>query len=185
MRRSGSCLSSPAGVRGLSMVEVMVTVGIIAVVSAIAVPSFTNIIHSSRLSDVGNSFVSSAQLARGEAIKTNATVSMCASSNGTSCNATTVGAWRTGWIVFRDPDSDGVVDAGETVIQVQQTIASDYRLTASATGHLLFQPSGVGSTAVTMTLCKATPSVNTNQRTITLSVTGRATVANSSSATCS
>lgn len=164
------------------MVELMVTVGIIAVVSAVAVPSFTNIIHSNRLADYSNSFVASAQLARGEAIKTNATVSMCASSNGSSCDGSTVGAWRSGWIVFRDTNGNGSVGTGETVIQVQQTINGSYRLNASATGALIFQPSGVGSTSVTMTLCKIS---NTNQRTITLSVTGRATVANSTASSCS
>lgn len=166
---------------GLTLAEVMVTVAIVAVVTAVAVPSFSNLIHSNRLSSYTGSFVASTQLARGEAIKSNATVTLCRSSNGTGC--ATTGGWQPGWIVFRDTNGNGTVDTGETVIQVQQALSSDYRMSSTANA-LVFQPSGVGSTSATLTLCKATPSVNTDQRQITLSVTGRATVTNSTAGGC-
>lgn len=170
--------------QGLTMVEAMVTIAIIAIVSAIAVPSFTNIIHSSRLSDYGVSFVASTHLARGEALKTNATVSMCASQDGSTCILGDATAWRKGWIVFRDANSDGIVDTDERIVQVQGALLDTYKFTADQPGALNFQSTAVGTTSVTMTLCKYLPDVNANQRQIFLNIVGKTTVIPVTSTTC-
>lgn len=69
---------------GFTMVELMITIVIAAILTAIAVPSFRNIILSNRLTSTANDIVSALNVARMEAIKLNAPVQFC--SNSSSAN---------------------------------------------------------------------------------------------------
>ncbi|WP_070990124.1 GspH/FimT family pseudopilin [Halofilum ochraceum] len=84
--------------RGFTLVELMVTLIIIAVVLSIAVPNFRDFIQDSRATAEANNIVGALNLARSEAIKRSETVSVCASSDQATCNGG--GDWDQGWIVF-------------------------------------------------------------------------------------
>ncbi|HXD42082.1 MAG TPA: GspH/FimT family pseudopilin [Ramlibacter sp.] len=167
---------------GFTLIELLVVIAIVAILAMLAAPSFNSAILSNKLTGYANNFVASAQLARSEAIKRNGTVRICSSSNGTSC--ATSGTWQQGWIVFNDLNNDGVVDANETVIQVQQAISTDYHFTGD-TYSLVFQPIGAGATNATLTLCRATPSAGSEERTVTVSAMGRTSVTKQTTGVCS
>ena len=78
------------------MIEVMVVVAIIAILSAIAVPSFRELIVSNRLSAASSALQVSLSLARSEASKRGADARVTVAANGTA------GAWGNGWTVFSD-----------------------------------------------------------------------------------
>lgn len=157
---------------GFTLIELMVTVAIMGVLAALAAPSFNGAILSNKLTSYANSFVASANLARSEAIKRNAAVKLCRSSDGLTCAGS--GGWQQGWIVL----------SGTTVIQQQQALSSDYRLTSGNFNSIDFQPIGAGATVTNLTLCRATPSPGGQERVIAISATGRASVSTTRIGTC-
>ena len=175
---------------GFTLIELMVAVAILAVLAALAAPSFNEAILSNRLASYANTFVASAQLARGEAIKRNATVVMCRyADDGTSC--ATTGTWQQGWIVWRDADNDATVDADE-IIQKQQAISSDYHFAGDVGYSLDFlatggaQKTGGSQLAIDedLILCRAAPSPGGQERRLVISTTGRVSVARRAEGTC-
>lgn len=162
-----------ARIAGFTLTEMLVTLAIFGVLAAVAAPSFNSAILNNKLAGFANAFIASAQLARSEAIKRNANVVLCRSTDGVSCAAS--GGWQQGWIVFHDADTDGEVDAGETVVQVQQGLSSDYRFTGDSYS-IAFQPSGGIAALTTLTLCRALPEPGNQERSIRVSGTGRASV---------
>ena len=95
---------------GFTLVELMVTVAVLAIISAIAFPSFTSLMNSNRLAGAANDLVGDLQYARSEAIRRNSRITVCASSDVTTC-AGGAGGWQS-WIVMVDnpaPAADGSV----------------------------------------------------------------------------
>lgn len=158
--------------QGFTLIELMITITVLGILLAVALPSFTEALLGGKLGSYANSFVASAYLARGEAIKRNAVVQLCASSNGTSCT----GSWEQGWIVLA---------GGSTVIHSQQALSPGLRMTESGgLASISFQPTGVGVTPATLTVCKATPSAGGQERVIAISATGRASVTKTTNGVC-
>ncbi|WP_420475717.1 GspH/FimT family pseudopilin [Noviherbaspirillum sp. ST9] len=163
--------SAPAGQRGFTLVELMVTLAVVAVLLGIALPGFNNATLGTKLSTYANSLVASANMARSEAIKRNAAVTMCVSTDGATC---TGGSWEEGWIVL----------AGTDVIVRQNAASTGFKLTGTAS-TLTFQATGVGATVATITACRALPSVGGQERVVNISATGRTSTAKTYTGVCS
>lgn len=166
--------------RGFTLVELLVAIAILSILVAIGVPTFNQVTLTSKLRSYSNEIVASSTLARSEAIKRNAIVTMCVSSDGVNCAAD---GWEEGWIIFQDTDTDGVVDSSETLIHRQPATDTGFQIVA-AVDTLNFQPSGVGATTTSLKVCRSSPSVGGVERLVTISATGRTTVTNTDDGTC-
>jgi len=92
---------------GFSLVELMVTVAIAAILMAIAAPSFSIFIDNQKLLTTATEFYSAVNMTRSEAIKRGAQVTLAANDGAT---------WTSGWTVFVDTNGNARPDAGETTI---------------------------------------------------------------------
>jgi type IV fimbrial biogenesis protein FimT len=157
--------------RGVTLIEMMIVLIILAVLLAIAAPTFTQAGLTTRLKSYSNSLVSSVHLARGEAIKRNANTTLCVSnSNGTAC---ATGGWEQGWIVQAD---DG------TILQYQQALDAAFKLTGSV-DSITFASSGLASTPATFKVCRSNP-VGEQERSVVVSATGKPRVETTALGTC-
>ena len=89
---------------GFSLIELMVTIAIAAILLAIALPSFEGTLRSTRLSGASNELIASLALARTEAIRSPGGAAVCSSSDGANCGG---GSWNDGWMVWIDAEGDG------------------------------------------------------------------------------
>jgi type IV fimbrial biogenesis protein FimT len=173
--RSAKCTA------GFTLIELLVVVAVTAVLLGVAVPSMTRIIVATRLTSYSNSLLSAMYLARSEAVKRNRRVAVCKSDNGLRCAVT--GGWEQGWIVFHDPNANGLADEGELIVHHTQALASGFRLRGnqSVAHYISFVPSGrtrLASGAFqagTLTLCKQSADA-TQARQIVINNVGRARV---------
>lgn len=102
---------------GVTLLELMVVVAVVAVLLGIAVPSFVKMTQTNRVAGEINALSGDLQFARAEAIKEGLPVTICTSSNGSSCLGSS--SWSTGWIVFSDANGTQTVDAGDVVLRKQ------------------------------------------------------------------
>ncbi|WP_375740171.1 GspH/FimT family pseudopilin [Pseudomonas boanensis] len=158
---------------GFTLIELMVTLVVLAVLLGIAIPSFTDVTLGSKLRSQANDLVAGAALARSEAVKRNQAVTLCASSNGSTC--ATSGGWQQGWIVR---------SSGGTVVQVHPAAPSGFVISASV-HSIAFQPTGTASVSTVLKVCRASPSVGEQERLVSISLTGRASVSKTTSGDCS
>jgi type IV fimbrial biogenesis protein FimT len=107
---------------GFTLLELLMTIAIAAVVMALAMPSYRYVTNSNRIAGEINGLLGDLQFARAEAIKEGRTVSACVSTTGTSCSG--AASWENGWIVFSDPANVGVVDPNELPVLRQQSAFS-------------------------------------------------------------
>jgi type IV fimbrial biogenesis protein FimT len=177
--KGSSVRARPAGgpacnERGVTLVELLFAIMVIAILTVIAIPSFRDATLSGRLSAISSDLYTSVQLARSEAIKSNATRTLCTSSDGLTCASST--AWGQGWII---------IDGAGNVLQSQPAVPTGYKVVQSgAAANLSFQPIGVGSSSATFTICRDTPIGNQN-RVISVLATGSASVKrNDNTTTC-
>ena len=96
---------------GFTLMELMVTLALAAVILSIGAPSFGEFRRNNRLTSVGNEFLGAVQTARTEAIKRQTPVAVCPSADPTDAGATCTSGAFNGWIVFVDSNSNGDRDA--------------------------------------------------------------------------
>lgn len=149
---------------GFTLIELMVTLAVAGILAVVAVPAMTALINGNRLAGTSGDLTASLQLARSEAIRRNARVNVCRSTDGINCAAGT--AWDS-WIIV---DPSKTVASNDRVIRNAEASASVQ--VSGPTGGIEFLPSGMTATQQTLTACVPTTSPNQNQRVITVMISG-------------
>jgi type IV fimbrial biogenesis protein FimT len=141
-------------ISGFTLIELMVTVAVLAILVTVAIPNYRAFVMNSRMTAQANDFLAALNLARSEAVKRNAPVSMNAVG----------GDWASGW---------EIVDAGGNVLKVHPALEGASSLDGDAT-TITFQSNGqAGETS--FNLCNPDTSIAPG-RDIEVGLSGRATV---------
>ena len=110
---------------GVTLVELLVTVAIMAILAGAAAPSFVATIRDFAVAGQSNSMNADIRYARSEAMKRGTTVSLCASTTSLAASPTCAGTnWASGWIVFVNPNNNGTIDAGELLLRRQEPLGT-------------------------------------------------------------
>lgn len=126
---------------GFTLLELVITVAIIAILTGIGTPSFRNIILNSRATAAADGLVSAIQLSRSESAKRLADVKICrADSSATGCADDT--NWSNGWLVCASPCNNAAL-----VIRAWGSPASVTTLTSTSASGITFHGNGLGSTS--------------------------------------
>lgn len=154
--------------RGFTLVELLITLSILAIMLAIAAPSFTNLIQSNRTQTISNELMTALQFARSEAVKRGANVDICRRNGDVCANAVT---WGNGWLVK--------VNGGD-VLRVWEAVGGQDSVTGP-NETLTYRPNGLLSKAAgaanVQFVVGYSNCTGKTQYTITLTATGRATSA--------
>jgi type IV fimbrial biogenesis protein FimT len=118
MKRISSTIACASG---FTLVELMITISVAAILVAVGVPSFRYVTTSNRVSSEINGLLGDMQFARAEAIREGQTVTVCASANGATCSGST--NWKTGWLVFSDTGVIGTLDGTDPLLKMQRTFS--------------------------------------------------------------
>ncbi len=146
---------------GFTLLELMVALAIGSIILVVGVPSFKGTLDNQRMTSATNELIMSLNLAKSEAIKRVAYVSVCKSSDGVSCTAAGT-SWDDGWIVFANATvaNLGSVDVGDEMIGVNPALRDSLTMIpiGAIDGFLSFRPSGTLGTATanmtgTLTVC--------------------------------
>jgi type IV fimbrial biogenesis protein FimT len=158
-----------SGSAGFTLVELVVSVGVLAVMAGWGLPAFGELTRDTARTREVNRFVQAIHLARSEAIKRDGVVSLCPSADGAICQPGP--QWQSGWIVFvnLDRDSPASRDTGEPVVHFYQQWDAGRILSNRDT--LSFRPFGQMGVTATVTFCDDRGSAAA--RAVIISQTGR------------
>jgi type IV fimbrial biogenesis protein FimT len=111
---------------GFTLVELMVTLTVAAILLAMSAPSMRDLIQNNRATAYANEMVLAFTIARAEALKRNGPVTVCAAApvdpaTGAPTGCAADGDWSQGWLVFQDAAVAGAPNptgAGAQLIRV-------------------------------------------------------------------
>lgn len=145
---------------GFTLIELMVTLAVAAIMMTMAVPSFTAMTKNNRLTTQTNQLVTALNLARSEAINRRSTINVVATDASSTSNE-----WGKGWNV--------VINGGATLKIFQSLEGGSTLDSTNSITTLQYQTSGRANVTDTFTMCDDRSGETGRQ--ISILTTGRVT----------
>ncbi|MBT8090455.1 MAG: GspH/FimT family pseudopilin [Gammaproteobacteria bacterium] len=141
--------------RGFTLIELIVTLAVAAIILSVGVPSFRGVIMDNRLVSQANQFVTSVKMARSAAVRYQRPATVCSTANFDAavptCSANN--DWSDGWFVWVDKNRDTLTDANE-VIAVFGPINDASTLSSGTVSSFTYDARGFATTSGgDLTLC--------------------------------
>ena len=173
---------------GFTLIEVMVTVAVLVILAAVAVPGLQGFVARSGMTSIRNDFSVALQRARADAINRNTCVSICQLASGkqdTCAPSGERGNWHQGWIIHVNSACTSAAPAAalsaDDIIAVRQPGSDRYLLTEKTKGTpatlMTFDARGTLVTGgITFQATDATVDESPNARDIVINMQGRVAV---------
>ncbi len=164
-------MKSSKSLQGLTLVELMLGLAIIAILATVVVPGYRDLMRSSELSLETNRFLAALTVARSQAISRGERVTLCkavvdddqaAVEDPSECAGT--GGYEQGWIIFADQGTLGEFDDGDTLLRVFEEMPVGMTVSGNSNvdDYVSYEDNGLPKTADgafqagTFEICKST-----------------------------
>lgn len=156
---------------GFTLLELLVTLAVAAVLMSVAVPAFSQFVTSTRASTQANALLAGLQRARSQAVNMPSLVTICPSADGIACQGN---AWNRGWIV-----KTAGAGANAPVVQVGNQMSDQTTLVnpSNAPDRIQFTPAGAIRSQRQFIGLRVGSGESAERRCITISPAGEARVA--------
>jgi len=163
--------------KGVTLIELMITLAVAAVLTVVALPDLTAMIQNNRIASQANDLIGAMNLARSEAIKRGVQANVCAANTTqTACGNN----WSNGWLVYVDQTSTGAITTlgslqnTDIILKARPQLRSGNTL-RSTDLQISYLSSGFSDAAQAFSLCDERG--NDFGRVISITNTGRAATA--------
>jgi type IV fimbrial biogenesis protein FimT len=160
-----------ARARGFTLIELIITIVLLAIFVALAVPAFRTLILNNQRAAQVNAMVTSLTIARAEAVKRGTRARVCISDGADppDCDAASTD-WEDGWLVIADLNRNGIITRADeddpadpdddlaSVLQIQAALAelTTLRGNTPVESNVVFGPRGFAAGTVgTLLHCDA------------------------------
>ena len=134
---------------GFTLIELMITLAVFGIVSALAAPNISSFMRNNRLGTQTNEFISALHITRSEAVKRGEVITLCISDGNATPNCDSAStSWEDGWIIFTDLNGDASFSsASEDLIRIHEKLTDDNTLTSThlegVAYNIQFTPTGL------------------------------------------
>lgn len=117
---------------GFTIIELMVTLTIAAIIFGIGLPSFGSFMRGAKISTTTNDYVYSLHKARSEAVKRVTGAGLCPSVNSMASDAACSpgSSYANGWIVYADTNNNKQQDDGEEILHRMEARTNGFTITS-------------------------------------------------------
>lgn len=146
--------------QGFTLIELIVTVAIVGVTTAVGIPSLIETINDQKITTQSNQLISALNLARSESVKQRKTITIRA------MTIDSITSWNYGWDIFVDNNSNGSQNAGDTEIRASSDITGG-NITISSTNFssfISYSPNGRANNAGNFTICPPLGGIDSSRK---------------------
>ncbi|NKI34829.1 prepilin-type N-terminal cleavage/methylation domain-containing protein [Wenzhouxiangella sp. XN79A] len=141
----------PKSTQAFTLIELMAALALLAILTGLAVPAFTQLTQKQRIDSTANELVAHLNLARLHAVTRREITLMCPSDDRIRCSDGN--RWDAGWIVFRDPDRNRRIDAESDLLRVGNP-ARGVTVDSAGRFQVRYRPDGTaGGSNLTLKIC--------------------------------
>lgn len=177
-------IKAAAKLQGFTVIELLISVTIVSILLAVAVPSFNNMIRDNRVLSGANSLAAGVAFAKSEAVGRGRMVTLCPSTDGLVCD---LGAtFDKGWVVMVElptviklatPDADTSVGVNGVLMgggEIQKSVVT--KTSASGNNWVRFSPRGITDEEVNFEVKPSTCNTGYAFQEVNVGIAGRVSI---------